>query len=366
MLLFESLMLGSLRDSGLDVQSIRPSIVFGRFFCDYKVISKWASYVDKYVLFPVVLCLTLFFLRRKKSVFIHVCDHSNAIYLNGIGDVPHLVTCHDVMAIQSAMNGMAANKTGFLGKVLQRLILRGLRKARHIVCVSENTRKDLLRILGSSKCIEPTITMSLNFSYKRTELEIAHARLNETKYPIGEKVVLHVGDNSWYKNREGILLVCARLKSTLLEECPFFVFIGKHLEKKHLLLIDELEISDRVISLGQVTDELLEAAYSTADVFLFPSYYEGFGWPPIEAQACGCPVVASGGGSLGEVLGDSAMICDPQDIEQMADAVEEILSNEESKGAFIDKGYENVKRFDKKKMSDAYVEVYRSIWRDAV
>lgn len=97
--------------------------------------------------------------------------------------------------------------------------------------------------------------------------------------------------------------------------------------------------------LGRVTDEQLISLYSGAEAFIYPSFYEGFGLPPLEAQACGCPVICSNAASLPEVCGDSALYFSPHDTSDIADKIDLLLSRPEIAEDLINKGYKNIQRF---------------------
>jgi glycosyltransferase involved in cell wall biosynthesis len=109
--------------------------------------------------------------------------------------------------------------------------------------------------------------------------------------------------------------------------------------------IAEYQNNGRIKFLGRVSDEELISYYRNAVAFVFPSLYEGFGLPPIEAQSCGCPVISSNSSSLPEVLEDSALICDPLDVNQFAEFMNLIYHDNELRTKLIEKGYENAKRF---------------------
>ena len=106
-----------------------------------------------------------------------------------------------------------------------------------------------------------------------------------------------------------------------------------------------LKMDPRIKFLGRVSDEELINVYQNADFFIFPSLYEGFGIPPLEAQACGCPVISSNAASLPEVLEDSVLYFDPYDIDDIRNCIERIATNEDLKKTLIEKGLQNLERF---------------------
>jgi glycosyltransferase involved in cell wall biosynthesis len=121
-----------------------------------------------------------------------------------------------------------------------------------------------------------------------------------------------------------------------------------------------LRVEDRIIQVAKPPVGLLEALYNRALVFLFPSRYEGFGWPPIEAQACGCPVVASNIPPLAEMLRQSASLFPLADETAMAAAIVRLATDGEFRHALRQRGLENVKsRFQTSRMMDDYIALYR-------
>jgi glycosyltransferase involved in cell wall biosynthesis len=189
-------------------------------------------------------------------------------------------------------------------------------------------------------------------------------RLRETCVPLDGVVIISVGNNAWYKNRDGILRVFNNVVARYEGRQPTLVVAGAGLAASQMATLHRNGLSGAVISLGAVSSDVLEALYRRADVCLFPSIYEGFGWPPLEAQCCGCPVVASTGGSLREILGESALLAAPNDHESLADHVLRILEDHDLREGLIARGYENIKRFSAEKMVDEYLEVYEEILRD--
>ena len=125
-------------------------------------------------------------------------------------------------------------------------------------------------------------------------------------------------------------------------------------------LVTSLGLRDRVRWLGHVAPELMPSLMARAGVVVFPSLYEGFGFPPLEALAVGTPVVASNRGSLPEVLGDSAVLIDPTDVTQLAEALEAVMSKTDLRSSLVEKGRRRARHFTWRRCAERTVEVYRA------
>jgi len=307
-------------------------------------------------------------LRREQGagVIVHVCDHSNAMYLHALAEVPHVITCHDMMPMRSALGEVPQNPTSWTGRIFQKLILEGLKKAKFIVCVSTATQHDLLRIADYPERKTRVVFNSLNHPYAPMPSPKAHGRVAALMGG-GAPYLLHVGGDAWYKNRAGLLEIYAELRRLLRGRgacaLPKLVYTGPSLQRELApLLKADPEMERDVIGLQGVDIETLRALYSAAEVLLFPSWDEGFGWPIIEAQACGCRVVTTGKPPMTEVGGDAAFYIDPHHPLDAAGTVLGVLEQEpEQRRERVAKGLANAARFKEDVMIEGYIEVYRQL-----
>ena len=363
MKLFPELLLRLLREKGIAVELIRPKTCFGKLARWAGPLGKWLFYIDKFVIFPFSLRKAI---RRERAsgVVVHICDHSNAMYVRYLHGVSHLITCHDMMPIKSALGEIPQNRTSWTGKCFQRMILNGIKRAQFVACVSTATERDLLRISGLPKEQTRVIFNGLNYAYTPMPMVEARARV---KALVGEDApyILHVGGGSWYKNRPGLLKIYAELRRLLQGSgagtLPKLIYTGPSLDLEIALYAAQgPEFARDVICLQGVNKETLRALYSAAELLLFPSWEEGFGWPVIEAQACGCRVVTTNRAPMTEVGGDAAFYIDPQDTEGAAEAVRSVLGQSSAeKQATIESGLVNTGRFSDERMIEEYLEVYR-------
>jgi glycosyltransferase involved in cell wall biosynthesis len=353
---FAALLAGGLSAAGQEVRVCRPSAFLRQGLPAGRGVGKWLGYVDKFVVFPSALRAEIAW-----ADVVHICDHANSIYLKYMSLVPHLVTCHDLLAVRSARGEIPQNPTRWSGRRLQQLILRSLKEAQHIVCVSDATRKDLLRLTGLPESRVSRCYNSLNYPYSRMEANEAGQRIRRLGLDPGQSFFLHVGGNQWYKNRIGVLLMFFLLRKLAATRNFHLVMVGKPWTAEMRRFVVSHGISAVTLERSGIADEDLRALYSTAAMMLFPSLDEGFGWPILEAQACGCPVVTSRRPPMNEIGGEAAVYIDPEDPESAAVTVERALRLDSSLG---EAGLRNAARFRGSAMIGEYLSLYEKVRRD--
>jgi glycosyltransferase involved in cell wall biosynthesis len=353
---FALMMLDGLKTCGVEAEIIRPRPVFGRLASPGTLIGKWLGYIDKFVLFRGQLGRRL----GRPPQTVHICDHSNAIYARWIRGVPVVVTCHDLLAVRGALGENTDCPASATGKFLQRWILRGLEAANAIACVSRATLRDAQRLLritnGKPELVQ--ITLGLSYPYRTLGPDETRARLiGHSRLMDGSKFVLHVGSNLRRKNREAALRIFARCRE---EWNGLLVFAGEPLSSRLRSSAEELGIADRVLEIPAPDNELLEGLYNGATALLFPSTFEGFGWPIAEAHACGCPVLCADREPMSEVAGDAGLTFAVEDEAAFAAAILRLTDAAEH-GRLKIKALENARRFSASRMVSEYVELYRSL-----
>jgi len=349
MLRFAELLATGLEGAAWSVDICRPPVLFGRFAGASRSRQKWLGYADKYLVFPGLL-------RRmaREHDLVHVCDHSNAPYLLAVGDRAKVVTCHDLLAVRGALGEATHCEASRLGRQLQHGILRALRYAPWVACDSQATLTDFSRLTGRSEGRHlRRIYLGFEAGFQpvpRPELEAALARhgLIQGQY------LLHIGSSQRRKNREGILQAAALLAGHWNGK---LVFAGEPLSSAQKALARQLGLSDRVVELAPVTDAMLQSLYSGAHALVFPSLCEGFGWPVLEAQACGCPVVTANNTSLPEVAGQAALLVEAEDSAGLAGAVLALL-DPARRQQLIAAGFANLPRFQTSRMVQEYSKLY--------
>lgn len=345
-------LLRELQGCGVDARLISPRPFFGKVKPSARGLGKWLGYLDRYMIFPRRLRA-----EAEKADIVHLCDHGSAVYVPRIKGKPVVVTCHDMIGVRRALGELPELRSSVFGQFLQRWICYGLRRATRVACVSQATFDDARRILGdkANLCL---VRNGLNYAFQMLAPGEAERRLASCQ-AIHPPFVLHLGSNAMYKNREGVLRIFAKAAAgTDLQ----LVIAGEALNSDLTRLARELEIDGRIVQVVRPGAGLIEALYNRAAVLLFPSRYEGFGWPPIEAQACGCPVVASAIPPFLEVLGQSAVLKPVGDEAGMAEAVRRLIADSEYREQARRRGFENVRsRFQPARMTGEYVSLYEEV-----
>lgn len=224
-------------------------------------------------------------------------------------------------------------------------------RADHVICISESTRRDLVAMCGVPE--EKTSVI-----YLGADLEFLNAP--PAKDVTTRTYLLYVGNRDGYKNFAGFLrayAASARLKS----EFDIVCFGGGSFNTAEMALADELGIQrDRLIHRAGA-DSVLAGLYRSAHAFVYPSLYEGFGIPPLEAMAAGCPVISSNTSSLPEVIGDAGEYFDPETQESITTAMEAVVFSASRRAELIALGRQQCSKFSWEKCARETLEIYRRL-----
>ena len=356
MLRFNQMMLQGLLDCGVNAELIRPPAFFGRIRAFGPTIGKWLAYIDKFILFRWRLSRKL----AAQPALVHICDHSNAPYARPASRFPLVITCHDMLAVRGGLGEDTDCPASLTGRILQRWILRGLGRADVVACDSRATADDAKRLITTENN-KPRITLieiGLSYPYQTLPNDVVDARLQAIpNLKAHGRFIIHVGSNLRRKNREGVLRIFSKCAEQLDAQ---MVLVGEPLSDSLRAQARDLRIDNRIVDLGSASNEVLEALYNRAHALLYPSRFEGFGWPIIEAQACGCPVVSSSAGPMSDVAGTGALQHEPDDEEGFVADLIRLVDPEERKRWSV-AALQNAKRFSAARMISQYRELYRSL-----
>jgi len=354
MLRYAQMLREGLLEAGHQVTLAVPRPVLNRNGRPAAGIWKWIGYLDKMVLSAAELARA-----AREADVVHVCDHGNAFYIPGRPRKPYVVTCHDLLAVRGSLGESTDCTPSLTGHYLQRLILDGLKRATAIACVSGATLRDARRLLGDYRGQLIVAPNSLNYPYRKLEVGEVRKRLVASgTLPVDSEYVLIVGGNHRRKNREAALRATADVASSWTGR---LVVAGEPLSPEQRSLAQQLGITDRITEISGASNELLEALYNGALALLFPSRFEGFGWPLIEAQACGCPVISSSAEPLPEVAGAGAILCDPGDHAAFGRAILELARDASRREALINAGFANAQSYDRPRLIGQFVSLYEHV-----
>lgn len=336
----------------------RPEPLFGRFAkSTLNGFGKWLGYIDKWIIFPLILRWRVLNTDKslENSIRYHICDHSNAPYLGHLPRGRTSITCHDVLAIQGALGDKdaycPASRTGV---ILQKWILRHLSASAKLAFVSDNTLKSLEKLSNKqTKGIRKVIPNGFNADFQPKQRNAAWKILDKTGLKQNTPYILHIGSALPRKNRDMLLRMVAKLEENWNGN---ICFAGQPMDIELKAIANNLGITDRIIEVPKPDHQTLTALYSACEAFVFPSFSEGFGWPLIEAQACGAPVIASNKQPMPEVTGGAAIHADPNDAYEFAQALIH-LKEPGVREKLIELGFNNCERFNPELMISKYSEL---------
>lgn len=354
---FALMMENGIRSAGHTVEVWRPTQLFGYFLsATTGGIKKWIGYVDKWIMFPLVLRIKSMF--GSSDTYYHICDHSNSFYLRHLPKKYTSITCHDVLAIRGALGHADAYcPASRSGKIMQNWILSNLLTAQKIACVSHLTLKHLTD-LAVERGVKPAkwivIHNAFNNDFHPADKAESSALLRDVGLNTDEQYIFHVGSSHQRKNRRMLVDMVHALGDRYKGK---IVYAGFDIEPSLYDYAEKLGLKDRLVGIRKPAHKILNALYSSCYAFVFPSFSEGFGWPVIEAQACGAPVLASSIEPMPEVSGGAAVHADPHNPEDFATQFIR-LSDSTNRDDLIKHGFINVKRFSPDKIIDAYLSMY--------
>jgi len=275
---------------------------------------------------------------------------------------PFIITVHDLIRYLDTV--------GYLGSPLIRrpgkwdalgftLDFKAVRKALRVIAPSNQTKKDLVKLLRVPEWKIKVIHHGVDRVFKPTF----------SKRPCEEPYILYVGSEHPRKNLKTLLRAFSLLKKDSRYRRLKLVKVGRagggecDFRGETMRMVKALKIENDVVFTGWCSSEDLASYYSQAEVFAFPSVYEGFGWPPLEAMACGCPVVSSNASSMPEILGGAALLVNPYDVEGWRQALDRVLSSDRLRSRLSALGMGRAKNFTWEKTAKQTLEVYMEVER---
>lgn len=264
--------------------------------------------------------LPLFLKKNNNPLLVNLANTAPIRYKNKVS------TIHDI-----AFEKFPQNFSWKFRKFYSFLVPKIIKSSRKIFTVSEFSKKELCLLykIDTSKIqVIPNATSTIFTRIPNIEPQ--------------EKYILAVSSLTYQKNFTG-LIDAFNLLSDKSHRLLLVGSINRNFAPKDL--IKKIDSNDRIKFTGRVSDAELVSLYSNATAFIHPSFYEGFGIPPLEAQACGCPVICSNAASLPEVCNDAALYFDPYNAQDMASKIDTLLTDQKTSEKLVQLGYQNIKRY---------------------
>lgn len=278
---------------------------------------------------------------------------------------PVIVSCHSIATIHDMNYFYYPEDFSRLPVLfLKVLVLLSARKSDKIITISKNSKKDIVRILKVPESKISIIYQAGDIHSSLMPDENAMTKKLREEYEIDRKFILTVSASHPHKNLHRLIRAYDILRRNhKIEHKLVVVGIRGRAQSLLLELITKLSLQESIIFTGWIPSEDIPLLYSAADLFIFPSLFEGFGNPVLEAMACGTPVVCSNATSLPEVVGDAAILVNPHDIDEMARAMREVLTDTNLRDKLAKKGLRRSKAFSWEETARRTLKVYEETAR---
>jgi glycosyltransferase involved in cell wall biosynthesis len=231
------------------------------------------------------------------------------------------------------------------------------RKAKAIFAISKHTKNDCVKFCNANPEKITVIYGAANEEFKPIK-DAAILEKTRYRFKLPEKFIFYAGSLSPRKN----IINLVRAFSQIVSKIPHKLVLTVPESWKDSMVyktIDELNIHDSIINLGFIGQEDMPALYNLADICVYPSLYEGFGLPVLEAMHCGCPVVASNTTSIPEVAGNAAVLVDPLDTDAIAEAISRVLTDRQLRAKLIQTGFQQAEKFTWDRTASIMLDVIR-------
>jgi glycosyltransferase involved in cell wall biosynthesis len=230
-----------------------------------------------------------------------------------------------------------------------------------IVAVSENTKKDIIELLGVSENKIKVIYSGVDPRFKpivKNDIILSGVKNN---FKLPDRYILSLGTMEPRKNIEGLITAFDLLKNNKnkFDDLKLVLVGGNGWKYKEIFKTwRKSKYKDDIIFMGYIPSNVKPHVYNCAELLVCPSFYEGFGFPPLEAMACGTPVISSSVSSLPEITGQAAIQVDPFNVSQLSAAINEILLDNNLKNNLIIKGFDQIRKFNWRYAAQCYIDVF--------
>ena len=284
--------------------------------------------------------------------------------------IPKYPVCKSVLTLHDLTHLLFPGEFSRLAQIYYRLIVKpAAKRAKRIITDSVSSKNDIDEWLHTSTEKVRVIQLAVESNYKYYNDADACVRIME-KYGIRKKFIMYNGNKKKHKNVEALFKAYFMMRQKMKMDYSL-VIVGKRDDGHKETdcsglegLANEYEAKDDIIYSGYVNDIDLALLYNAADLFVFPSLYEGFGLPVLEAMSCGCPVVVSNRASLPEVCGDAARYVDPLSVDSICEGMHAVLANTDLKRRMREKGLKRAESFSWEMCAKQTLDVYNEAFNE--
>ncbi len=337
-----------LSDGKLKLREYRPTVTYLKGLANA---GKTKMRLCRYVSYPWLA-------RRHQADLNHIIDHGYGHLLYFLDPARTIVTVHDLIPLlhwKGVIRGTKRNRKPWLNE----FSFQSLKLAKHLIAVSENTKSDLIHHCG---CLEKNITViyyGVNKKFVSYSQDYRERLRCSFGFPDKHTNLVLITGGVFYKNQ----MTSLKVLSALIRECSRpvnLIVVGKSCPEWENAK-QEAGLTGNVIELDFIPHGKMPDLYNCVDCLLFPSLYEGFGWPPLEAMACGTAVITSNVASLPEVVGGAGLMANPYDVDALTRAVKEVLENQSLRSSLKKKGISRSSEFSWEKNAEKTIELYKTI-----
>lgn len=292
---------------------------------------------------------------KYKVQLLHSPNYSIPLLFSG----PTIITIHDLSVC------LFAQTHPWLRRLKHNLLLSPLiKRASKIITVSENSKKDVKKLFGIPEEKIAVIYHGVSSDFHPIS-DQNYLESIRRKYNLPHYFILYVGTLEPRKNIPTLLKAFSLLRNKKNVKHKLVIVGKKGWQYKEIFdALEKLNLKNDVVFTGYLPEEDLPAIYNLADLFTYPSLYEGFGLPPLEAMACGCPVITSNTSSLPEVTGNAALLVNPHSRREIYEGMDAILSNHKLRNRFIEDGIEQSRKFSWEETARRTLKVYEGVCKN--
>ena len=314
------------------------------------LLNNWGIRLARLFLYPLQVSY-------QTEMIVHLLDYNYAHILYYRNPKKTVVTVTDLIPILW-WKGLLPVKAKKIVPISVIYSLYALKRASHIISISTKTKNDLVNLIGCDPAKISVVHLGVDEDFKPYDDDSKRSFRSQFFRHDPRKFILITG-YSFYKNHETALKTVAHMLSIGMKN--ICLVKTENVTSHWLSLVRKYGLEENVINLGFIPRDRMPDLYNAVDVLFFPSMYEGFGWPPLEAMACGTPTLTSNAASLPEIIGSEERMCDPNDYVGFAEKLEMILNNNEFRLKLIHEGIDQASKFTWKQTAKKTLDIYNHV-----